>query len=516
MRSKKHLKTNILVLITLCFLISSCNSSNQATTPDTSPTAPPTIAASATPDISFEGIAIKVLTFDGPQITEPLVRRAPDFEALTGADVEIISVGFSDLDDTILNDLSTQSNAYQAYVFAPQWLTDYAALGHFADLTSHVTNDAALQWDDITPFFRDFSATYQGKIYTIPLDGDFQMVYYRSDLIEAANLMPPETWADYLALAAALHGQDMNEDGQPDYGSCIAKTPGAQSYWMFWSIASAFLQSQGTHQGAFFDPETMEPLVNNDAFAAALEIYKATSQYGPPDELELDVGDTRDLFVSGRCALSIDWGDIGTLSIAPDSKIMGKLGAVMLPGTTSVFNPATGALSPCDRVLCPYAVNEVNHAPFAAFGGWSGGISAYASKAEQEVAYTFLSYMSQPAQANEDVTIGATGFNPYRFSQFKNHTLWVEAGMDRTTVERYLGAIGVSLSNPNMALDLRIPQNNRYQQDVLDVALNQFLLGEQTTAETMQQIYDGWVQITAELGLEAQLAAYRASLGINE
>ena len=55
------------------------------------------------------------------------------------------------------------------------------------------------------------------------------------------------------------------------------------------------IQTQGTGHGAFFDQETMEPLVNNEAFAKALEIFNETTQYGPPDELNLDVGDTRGL-----------------------------------------------------------------------------------------------------------------------------------------------------------------------------------------------------------------------------
>ena len=41
---------------------------------------------------------------------------------------------------------------------------------------------------EVGPFFRDFSASYKGSAYTIPLDGDFHMVYYRSDLLEAAGM----------------------------------------------------------------------------------------------------------------------------------------------------------------------------------------------------------------------------------------------------------------------------------------------------------------------------------------
>ena len=50
----------------------------------------------------------------------------------------------------------------------------------------------------------------------------------------------------------------------------------------------AYIQSQGTSQGAFFDTETFEPLVNNEAFAKAMEVYKATNAFGPPDELNMN------------------------------------------------------------------------------------------------------------------------------------------------------------------------------------------------------------------------------------
>ena len=273
------------------------------------------------------------MTFTGPQIAEPLQRRAPDFKELTGATINVVTVPFSDLYSKLLTDFATGTNSIDGMVFAPQWMVDYIEPGYLEDLTDRVNADAALQWDDVAPFFRDFSATYNGRIYTIPLDGDFQMVYYRSDLLDEAGLEPPKTWEDYLAIAKTFHGQDLNGDGEADYGSCIAKKRNAQSYWMVISVAGGFLQSQGTGQGAFFDTEDMSPLFNNEAFGKALDIYAETTKYGPPDEINLDVGDTRGLFTTGRCALSVDWGDIGTLAIDPaTSKVQDKVGAVILPG----------------------------------------------------------------------------------------------------------------------------------------------------------------------------------------
>jgi multiple sugar transport system substrate-binding protein len=464
--------------------------------------------------LPYEGVEINILTFTGPQIAEPLQRRGPDFEALTGAKVNVVVVPFSDLYQQILTDVATETDSYDAWVFAPQWMVDFIVPGYVEDLTDDVAADEAIEWDDVAPFFREFSATYEGNIYTIPLDGDFHMGYYRTDLLEEAGFDPPKTWDDYLEIAAFFQGEDLNGDGDPDYGSCITKKRGAQAYWIIYSIAGGLLQNEGTSQGVFFDTETMEPLVDNAAFRKALEIYDATTEFGPPDELNLDVGDTRSLFTSGRCALSIDWGDIGTLAIDPEtSVVMDKTGAMILPGSTQVLDRATGELVDCDETTCPYAVDGVNFAPFAAYGGWSGGVNAAADDLQKAAAYDFFSYMSQPANSNEDVTIGITGFNPYRTSQFLNRQGWVEAGMSAEAATVYLGAIEESLNSPNMILDLRIPQNQRYQQVILDTALSQFVAGELSMDEAVQQIYDGWEELTDELGREDQLAAYRASLG---
>src|SRR5262249_59971137 len=105
-----------------------------------------------------------------------------------------------------------------------------------------------------------------------------------------------------------------------------------------------------------------------------------------------------------------------------------NVGVVVLAGTRRVLDSKAGKLLGCDRTTCPHAVNGVNHAPFAAFGGWSGGINQAAPARIKEATYAFLSYMSQPAQSNVDVTIGITGFNPYRVSQFKTVDLWLKAG----------------------------------------------------------------------------------------
>jgi len=506
---------SVAAAITAIFIVTACSGSTPSAAP-ASVAAAPSATTEASPAGSsaaqdFSGVTVNLLTFNGPQVAEPLQRRAPDFEKLTGAKINVNAVGFQEIYDKAILDLSTGTNSFDAFVFNPQWLGDFTGPGYLEDLSSRVTADPVLDWQDIGPFFRDFNATYAGKTYMIPLDGDFHMVYYRSDILDA----PPKTWDEYLTIAAAQNGKDLNGDGTPDYGSCIAKKKGQQSYWWIISVAGGLLQSQGTGQGAFFDTTNMNPLWNNDAVKLALETYKKTMDYGPKDEINLGVGDTRGLFTTGRCALSMDWGDIGTLALDPaTSTVQDKVGAVITPGWTQVLDRASNKLVACDATTCPDAVDGVNYAPFASFGGWSGAINAAADAKKKDAAYAFLAYMSAPAQSSEDVTLGKTGFNPYRTSHFENLAPWKAVGMSDAAAQNYLGAIKSSLQNPNMVLDMRIPKTKEYEQDVLDTAVSQYIAGELTVEETMTQITDGWNQITDQVGRDAQLKAYQDSLGV--
>jgi multiple sugar transport system substrate-binding protein len=510
--------------VSLILILSACNAQTPSSVPaSAAPASAPaastaaseaaSVAPAASQGTKFKGVNVNILTFNGPQVAEPLQRRAPDWEKLTGGHVNVVAVGFQTIYDKALLDASTGTNAFDAYVFDPQWMGDFTGPGYLLDLTDRVKSDPQLQWDDIGPFFRDFNATYNGKVYTIPLDGDFHMVYYRKDLLEKDGVKPPATWDDYLTVAQKYNGQDLNGDGQPDYGSCIAKKKGAQSYWWIISVAAGLLQAKGTNEGAFFDTSNMNPLFGqNEAMTKALDTYAKTTQFGPPDELNMDVGGSRGLFTTGRCALTMDWGDIGTL--APGTFAQDKTGATITPGWKQVLDRSSGKLVACDATTCPNAVDGVNYAPFASFGGWSGAINAKSPKEQQDAVYDFLSYMSSPAISGEDVTLGKTGYNPYRTSHFTNIDPWIKAGLSKAAADNYLGAIKSSLENKNMVLDLRIPLTKRYEQDVLDTALAQYLAKELDAAGAEQAIADGWNAITDEAGKDKQLAAYVASLGV--
>ena len=462
----------------------------------------------------FDGVTVNILTRPGYVIAGPLAERGKDFEALTGAKIVVTEVPFAEIFPKIQNDWSTGTNSIDVGVFAAGWGVELDSAGLLEDLDPYVAKDAAINMDDIAPYFRDFGQKVGGKTKLLMVDGDFQMVYYRKDVLEKAGLQPPKTWEDYIDIASKINGTDMNGDGTPDYGSCLFKKRNAQSYFAIQTIAASIVQTQGTAQGFHFDNATMKPMINNDGWKKAFELFKETGKYGPPEELNMDVGDTRAVFKAGRCGLLIEWGDPGTLQLDPDAAaVKGLIFAVGAVGSKEVLDRATGKLVPVTPESAPYSVDGINYAPFAAFGGWAGAINAKADQKKKDAAYAFLSYMNQAAQSNVDVTRGATGYNPYRLSQLASPDLWVAAGMPADLATNYLGAINGALNNPNMASDMKIPGAQKYTGVILDTELARYLAGEITVEEALANIEAGWEETTEDFGRDEQIAAQALAFG---
>jgi multiple sugar transport system substrate-binding protein len=462
----------------------------------------------------FDGVTVNILTRPGYVIAGKLAERGKEFEAATGAKIVVNEVPFAEIFPKIQTDWTTGTNSIDVGVFAAGWGVELAGAGLLEDLDPYIAKDTKLNPADIAPYFREFGQKVGGKTMMLMVDGDFQMVYYRKDVLDAAGLQPPKTWEDYLAVAKAIHGKDMNGDGKPDYGSCIFKKRNAQSYFAIQTVAASFVQTQGTAQGFHFDGATMNPVINNDAWKKAFELYKETGKYGPAEELNMDIGDTRGLFKTGQCGLIIEWGDPGPMSIEADaSAIKDKLYAISALGTKEVLDRATGKLVPVTKENSPYSVDGINYAPFAAFGGWAGAINAKIDQKKKDAAYAFLSYMNQAAQSNVDVTIGKTGFNPYRLSQLSSTDLWIKAGFSKEVAENYLGAINGALNNPNMASDFKLPGANSYSSVVLDRELARYLAGEITVDEALKNIEAGWNEITDDFGRDKQIVSQGLALG---
>ena len=159
---------------------------------------------------------------------------------------------------------------------------------------------------------------------------------------------------------------------------------------------------------------------------------------------------------------------------------MDKWGAAIMPGLEGGARLGDRQARRLRRRRpAPTPIDGVNHAPFAAFGGWGGGINAQ-GRPEGEGRGLRLLLLHDASRRSRTSTSpsAAPASTPTAPRSSPTCDLWKKAGMSEEAAKVYLGAIKDSLNSPNMILDLRIPQNQKYQQVVLDEAVSRFLAGE--------------------------------------
>ena len=155
----------------------------------------------------FDGVTVNILTRPGYVIAGRLVERGVEFQEATGAKIVVTEVPYAEIFPKIKSDWSTGTNSIDVGVFAAGWGVELDAAGLLEDLDPYIAKDDKIDLDDVAPYFREFGQKVGGKTKLLMVDGDFQMVYYRKDVLDAAGAQPPKTWEDYLDVASKC--QDM-------------------------------------------------------------------------------------------------------------------------------------------------------------------------------------------------------------------------------------------------------------------------------------------------------------------
>lgn len=462
----------------------------------------------------FSGVTLTVFTQNPPYIAKPVQMFGPKWEEATGGRIRLVTAPFGELYTKLMSAFALGTGTYDVAIFASAWLGDFAGNAYLMDLTDHISADGALRWDDILPTYQD-TVRWGPKRYGLPVDGDVHLAYYRRDALQSTrhqaafkrkfgyDLRPPGTWKEYRDVAEFFNKWDWVGDGRTHYGALEAFKRGGQAFWFFMSHAAAYVCPPGLKGCLFFDPQTMAPQINNPGFVRALEDWIALVRLGPPGMINFDSGDVRSQFAAGAGAVAIDWGDTGIVgSTDVKSVVKGKIGTMVLPGSNDVYHYDTKKWVKHDRP---------NVAPYLAFGGWVCGVAATAKNLA--AGYDFCRTLAEPTNSYIAVTTSETGFNPFRFSHFRDLSGWKRFGFVEPDLSAYLKAIETSLSHPNAQLDLKLPGQARYL-DALETQLSRAAAGQVTAQAALDAAAVQWERITNELGRDRQLALYRSWIGM--
>jgi multiple sugar transport system substrate-binding protein len=275
---------------------------------------------------SFEGVTIDAKLIGGQQY-EALYARIPEWEAATGATVNVISKkNHFDLDKEIKSDIASGSVnwcvASNHSSFAPQYpgfYTDLAALLPQSEIDAFVPANIK-------------ASTLDGRLVMLPrAQFDVSALYYQKSLYEdeakkaayreatGEELVPPDTWEEVTRQA------EFFADPPDFYGTQFAGKEEA--------INGRFYEMVVAEGGEYLDAEG-RPAFNSEAGVRALDwfvnLYKAKAvPAGTTNYLWDDLGQG---FASGTIALNLDWpGWAGFFNDPASSKVAGNVGVKVQP-----------------------------------------------------------------------------------------------------------------------------------------------------------------------------------------
>ncbi len=482
---------------------------------------PPRVAPPCKPgSCPFAGQSVTVMTTEGIAIAGPVYELKQEFEAATGAKLNLVQLPPAERFANLISDVINRTGKYDAAIAGAWWLGELVAGDYIISYDKFYNDPRFPKWniDDVLPAPRSL-LSYDGKKYMVANDHDGQIMYYRRDLLadpqhQAAfrqkygyPLGVPKTWAQFRDVAEYFNGKDMNADGVPDHGLSLPLKLGNQGMFHFMSLSAPFVIGPDNPKMYWFDPQSMKPLIESPGHVRALTALVELVRLGPKDMLNWDLGKSWDHFLAGRAALTFTWGDLGALAQDEGSKVKGKIGSAPLPGTDEYYSIARHKWV---KTAQPNAVGNTTG------GSWAGVISK--DSKVPEATYYLLALMATKEKSHVYAVRGWDGIDPGRRFHFLppdgNAKIedYLKAGWNEADVKDYLHAYFENFSNRLQFPYLRIPGAYSYW-EALDMHLVEAAAGQLSPQAALKAAAVDFEEITIRLGRERQRRAYRASLG---
>ncbi len=300
----------------------------------------------------FAGTTLNLICERSPG-NEAARTRIPEFEKLTGMNVNLVMLPERALFDKMAIDLSTGAGMYDVIQMpACGVCVRWAEAGWIESLDEYIEDPTLTDkaWLDVDDFVEKWigAMTYKGKLYGLPSYGESDILFYRTDLLLQHGVGVPTTM-DELWDAAQKLTLDLDGDGKADiFGITLRGIRGHTSNIYIWT---GFLRAFG---GKFFMGEDVEKGMPPDApkgkenwmpVLNSPEAVKATDYYGrllrnfaPPDVSSYHWYGVFRTMAEGKTAMMIDATCFAApLSMPAESKVVGKIGYAPGPQIPSIW-----------------------------------------------------------------------------------------------------------------------------------------------------------------------------------
>lgn len=259
----------------------------------------------------------------------------------------------------------TESTEFDVLVVDVVWNAEFAANKYIVELPEdEFPTDQMLE-----PVLA--TAKYFDKLYGIPQASDGGMLYYRTDLLEAAGIdSPPETWSEMEEQCKQIQATPEGK-GLDCFAGQFDKYEGLTV-----NAAEAINGAGGEILG-----DDGQPNVDTPEAAAGLDFLASGFESGmiPEEALTYTEEEGREAFQSGNLIFHRQWPYIYALASATDgsSEVAGKFDVAPLPG---LDGPGVSSL-----------------------GGHNMGISTFSEN--KKTALEFIKFYTSPEQARKQLKL---------------------------------------------------------------------------------------------------------------
>lgn len=156
---------------------------------------------------------------------------------------------------------------------------------------------------------------YNQKVYRIPFRSDVGVLYYRKDLLEAANEQPPETFEDLIRISQKVQKQTGTLFGYLWHGEVNE------------GLSAMFLEVLKGYGGFWIHPETKEVGLDQPAAFNAVKFLRSTIEKGisPRDFTKYTDSAIRYLFLNDKAVFMRDWPIFWSDANKAKSLLRGKI-----------------------------------------------------------------------------------------------------------------------------------------------------------------------------------------------
>ena len=227
---------------------------------------------------------IRVLLANHPY-GDLLKTAIPEFEQATGIKVNVESLQESQLTTKLTTEFATNSSSVDVFMTRPlQEAKMFYKNGWYAPLAGYDFSDF--------PSNAMNAATFGSKAYLVPLVTEWEVLYYRKDLLKKAGIPVPTTFAELEAAAKKLNDPAAGIIGFASRGKGAAAV----------TQLSSFIYSSG---GLYLDKG--KAVFDQKPAMDAVRFYgKLLANYGPQGATSLSWENIMPLFQAGKVALWTD------------------------------------------------------------------------------------------------------------------------------------------------------------------------------------------------------------------